>query len=658
MFERASPIAVSPTLTPLHPQPLSLTICGDVPRQRHSHPVTTARNMVSHSPVPQGTSRPLNEEATSFLDLPGELRNTIYAWALGTQKIRRIQYYPDKTYRCEKSKKSTGVPEQESQSKYLRSTAIFQDLMHVTPSETGDLLESMTSTHYSRSQWQHKNVSSRIQYRTRTRTSLFLSCRQVYHEAVSHFFVNSIFSPTKLPKSMNRLSHTDRKNHFIDGTVQWLEKIGWQFDLVEGIILDLEMCAYYGMDGWLNVLPLLRVLWKHQHRPKITFSHQHDNRLWAHCKIDVIKINGLLKALISDDLQIKKYSRLLGRVFINTIDRMEGRLIYKEHSKVLPSSSSHFTQRIDEYSFRQTEDGNLVFDDRPGASLLSLPHEVLQNIYSLVVPTGQVLTVDLCGADNRKIYLQSGLGLVYVNKSTRNELRPRFYENGFVLKLESRETRTSFQNFLPLLKWLVARTFLPGDVNPLDRFHKYRGWGFIKPPLVRLDLHVNAKRLRDVRVSIMDLMRITAYAAPDDDHKFFVRIIIPGSPPSGDTSSSPNFFETTLHDLRVAAAKAVCTLINQRLTLNSRPCPEIYIDGFGRPVEYRNNECDEFHRFVNFRGGNRMRLRGWDLPYDGSTLYYAKYLSAVRDGCNPDKAARACKSLPLSKYSHILTRYS
>lgn len=62
-------------------------------------------------------------------------------------------------------------------------------------------------------------------------------------------------------------------------------------------------------------------------------------------------------------------------------------------------------------------------------------------------------------------------------------------------------------------------------------------------------------------------------------------------------------------------------------------------------MEYRLIGFDDYHRFGNLRGTNRTNLRGSNHAYDGSIEYHVRYLSAIRDGCKPEVAAWACRSM-------------
>jgi len=74
-----------------------------------------------------------------------------------------------------------------------------------------------------------------------------------------------------------------------------------------------------------------------------------------------------------------------------------------------------------------------------------------------------------------------------------------------------------------MLKWFDRAD--PTRLNYLGQMHRHRGDGATEPQLSRIDLHLNAKTLRDARISIMDLIRIISHAATDDEHLIFIRIV-------------------------------------------------------------------------------------------------------------------------------------
>lgn len=88
--------------------------------------------------------------------------------------------------------------------------------------------------------WQHKRPSPRVEYRARTRRSLFLSCREIYHEATRYYFAHSTFVLIKLPRGDWEVSSGQEETIFLTGIVQWLKMLGSQISLVEYFIFDLD----------------------------------------------------------------------------------------------------------------------------------------------------------------------------------------------------------------------------------------------------------------------------------------------------------------------------------------------------------------------------------------------------------------------------------
>lgn len=396
----------------------------------------------------------------------------------------------------------------------------------------------------------------------------------------------------------------------------------------------------------VDVLPLLKFFWESGARPSVIFEHRHDNGEADTCKIHVSRIGDLFGSLLKDDLRISRYLPLLDRVFIDHVGGTEGMVQFKcpSSANTTPTTDGqiYLTCGTEEQRFSRGERGAAEFRKRPKATLLTLPYDILQHIYAMTITTGHTIKIDLSERHDRKAYLDAGLGFAYVDRH-RWFQRKKFWTNGIVPKLTSHESRTSFQNFRPLLKWLGRADSM--CMSSQGRVCPYCSDGATEPQLLRIDLHINAVKLRHARISVMDLIRTTAHAATDDDHRVFIRIILAGTAAAQGSSTSSDFFEMTLHDLRVATAKAVCTIITKHSGLLHSTCPEIFIDGYGRPVEYRFLGFDDIHRFNNLRGANRLKLRGLGQPYNGSIACYAGYLSAVRDGCSPDVAAAACMFL-------------
>ena len=438
----------------------------------------------------------------------------------------------------------------------------------------------------------------------------------------------------------------ETKNMFICGIVRWLNKLRSQKSLVQRMVLSLDqICTCDGNDwgsthlehrSWLDILPLLRALWQHEAQPSVTVVHHHDlGRSGDKCKFDTGRVGDLIRSLPSDDLKIRRYIRLLGRVYINYVGGAGGAggsVMFKGPSKAESPSAQHeqsyLTVHTEQYCFDRGGKIGLKFRQRPRVSLLELPPYLLRRICDLTIPTGRKIEIDLSKPYDRKAYLDAGLRLVYVNKQTKRE-RDTLWKNGVMLKLESNDSRTSFQNFRPLLRWFVGRVYPRDPVNHLGRTLRYCGDGATEPQLLRIDLRIKASKLRDARISIMDLIRITTYAAADDDHKVFIRIILVQDAAAQGSPNHASFFEMTLHNLRVVVAKVLCTLIAKKIGFLYGICPEIYIDGCGRPVEYLFIGFDNFHRFGDMRGANQTKLRGSIRPYDCRAVCFIRYLSAV-----------------------------
>lgn len=133
--------------------------------------------------------------------------------------------------------------------------------------------------------WQYKRPSSTVEYRARTRRSLFLSCHEICHEATCLYFAHNTFILLKIPLSDWEVSSIQRKTVFVSGVVQWLKMLGSQVSLVEYFISDRyqikcrvswDCLEYYLKREGVDAVPLLKFFWKSGARPSVTFEHCHN----------------------------------------------------------------------------------------------------------------------------------------------------------------------------------------------------------------------------------------------------------------------------------------------------------------------------------------------------------------------------------------------
>jgi hypothetical protein len=68
-------------------------------------------------------------------------------------------------------------------------------------------------------------------------------------------------------------------------------------------------------------------------------------------------------------------------------------------------------------------------------------------------------------------------------------------------------------------------------------------------------------------------------------------------------------FEFSFHCLRIAAAKAIYTILSNYPNIQNGEYPEIFTNGSGQPVEYRFVGTDNFYYFGQLRGAHRSRSK-------------------------------------------------
>jgi hypothetical protein len=244
-------------------------------------------NPLSRSTPIDGDSRPANPSRLSFLSLPGELRNEVYDLLLTHPTPIRV----------------------------VGSEGYILQPCHGQP----HLDSNTTNSPFVR---------------------LFLTCRQVHQEAASRFFKNNTIAIATVPRLH------DPAGKFINILIPlWLSNLGHQAYMVTKLIIDLDaLCPLsctgnYGCPSFHDVFDessslievhhLLRTIWEANLDIDITILQPHgkdftDLLNWRHpggVRLSMYDCNNpaitqILQSLIEDQLDLRKYGRLLGRVGI------------------------------------------------------------------------------------------------------------------------------------------------------------------------------------------------------------------------------------------------------------------------------------------------------------------------------------------------------
>jgi hypothetical protein len=404
----------------------------------------------------------------------------------------------------------------------------------------------------------------------------------------------------------------------------------------------------------------LRFLWSCERAPDVELihpkasahldaCHSHGaNAFLVRNDVNTTALNNVLQALRRDDLQLKIFSTLLGRICIRR-DGVRGFVHYiKAGFKPGASYSQGMYTRYHigadtERAFETSTTNHLAFQSpiRPG--LFSMSQYIQSRIIGRLLYPNVRIALDLDCKDPRAIWSSCGLALTQVNRVSLQELHG-FWNQMFLLNLTSTDTRTSFSGYRALYWWLTSSPVLPpqtGRVYPYSINNRCRldALRFCKINLqVKSDVAVS---MSDIRISIIDLIRVTSHVDAGDSINIVVRVTLIEHLTNGAEKSSVQE-EISLWDLRMAALKAMRYLSRKTSNMDSL-CPEVFIDPSGRLVEYRLAGTVRF-RALPKRISERMGPLGQEKPYDGTTVCYLRYLTMLDTGVTAGEAARSGES--------------
>jgi hypothetical protein len=193
---------------------------------------------------------------------------------------------------------------------------------------------------------------------------IFGVCRQVYHEAASVFYAQNQFAVSRPCCDLLRFTPGchDAYGRYLAEGAEWLVTLGSLLPKLRRLILDTgALCSpedYYLQKGGVcvEVLPLLRVLWNRSWAGRLEFALAHDLSLQRHAceweemdedderKVDTEALTQMLDYLRKDDLNIRRYERVMRHVAVHR-SRRQGRcavplissncLLRHSHSQIL-----------------------------------------------------------------------------------------------------------------------------------------------------------------------------------------------------------------------------------------------------------------------------------------------------------------------------------
>jgi hypothetical protein len=357
-------------------------------------------------------------------------------------------------------------------------------------------------------------------------------------------------------------------------------------------------------------------------------------------------MNEGLRALKRDDLQLRTYNTLLGRVGLHRT----GTKGFVHYLKAGPSSvpgedysnARYHADSDIQREFEMSATQCMTFLDQAKRTLLNLPEKVRSRSFRHIVLQDSLVALDLDCEDTKAFSRSWNLAFTQVNRESSKLLDQFWCSNDFVLKLTSIDVRTSFSGYCALHWWLKSSSTpstSPGRIYPYA-INNQRRHNVSRRCKINLQIKADIPTsMSDVRISIMDPIRVTSHVDTCDSMDIIVRVTLVECLMNGEENVSIKE-DMSLWDLRTAAWKAVRCISQNRSVMNS-PCPEVFVNPSGRLIEYRLAGIVQLIPFPKSMSERIVEPRG--KPYDGSTGCYLLYLTMLTT-LGPWDTAEAAKS--------------
>ena len=500
-------------------------------------------------PLATGDSKPADPERPSFLRLPSEIRNHIYGLLLDSRDPIRVDCSPSwYRERCRRIADEVEIYMFEPKPDYVRLTH-------------GPTVQ------------------------------LFMASRQVFREASTTYYSWNEFAITNHP------SYRDEHGDFITGSTAWLKGLGSQAGMVRKVIIDLGFSCPWRYTwnrsegrhmecGLLDFKPLLMAIWNQNLDIDISAVHSSywDETGVAHYADssppttsagNATAITQVLRALLRDELCLKRYGRLLGSIGV----RRDGSGSVLQWCSTSPSECTlrcDCTPETRWYPSYTTTFLSLGGDkqirlqgSRGPAQFSDLPEKMRIQIIDLAISLDDPVKID--------VGRQTGFGLnvLHLNKQTFDKYWYRFLTSSqFILEVKVAEGSTRLSDFSALRR-ILRKTF-----NPYVTLSRAEGSWLLEDSTelqLRLDFTTAKKAdLEDLRINALPLVMETSSTV--GTQKIFIQLC-------NTSSNRLAKYAVTLHELRFNVAKELMTAAFERPNINNKPCPEVWVNGFGVVVE-------------------------------------------------------------------------
>lgn len=533
-------------------------------------------------PIPIATSEPANCDAVSFIDLPAEIRNAIYDFALvlpdplmvASAHLHRI--VGDNNLKLVAKKKPQ--PHSEYMFQYHSNRSRATDCRI----EKGQL---------------RKQPISNLNSVGLPSLGILLTCRQIYHEATSVFFSQNAFAITRARCSpWNGGQEHDVEGKLFTEGADWMLSLGSQLSKLKLITLDLNaLCIMHG--GNLELLPLLRVLWNRSWTGKLEFKNASALAVGPRrCgetgknpgigdNLDFVTIDGMIESLLRDDLNIREHVWSLGHVAFHC-KRLQGVVLFRLNRKVScrlgkthKYNSRYSAHRSDgsclehclNFSYK---DGKCVRIPNHSPRLMDLAAHIRTQIFDYVFHSSDPIIFDLSSSSGSKLP-----GLLYTNTAIRTAGSKQYYRlNSTSLLVKNKVGQDHIVTLDKVIQWMF-----PPESSGFDEDLKDIRRESVESLVLEFEPSDHGPRqLEDLRINTADLWHKRVRLG-NQPKRIQVEVRLW---PRGKDNEALEETAFNLDQLLKIISRALHKLYDANMGFSRRSMLEIVVDGYGEPKAY------------------------------------------------------------------------
>ncbi|KAI2481353.1 hypothetical protein Ptr902_07148 [Pyrenophora tritici-repentis] len=421
--------------------------------------------------------------------------------------------------------------------------------------------------------------------------SLFVSCRQVYHESTSLLLhSNTWIIPRVYP------AWYQRPRSQMTDLADWIEKLGSSATMLRKVVINWQWTYPRFDDPWsgydtkemsdfVQMGALVKALWANKNAKfEIEFVIPEDTKYGSSAALNTMAISNILCTLRQDSHDLEKYGSQIHNICVAR-DGSEGFVQFNHDYKNPLAIENSYTSAFSIFDNGRT----LALIPATKPELMTLPEHLRERILypiGLTSPAYQPNS-EGCGDD---IYPQVCFDLdlkttegaspilTLLNSSLRSQYHRAFwFHNQHSIKMRSEISPTDFDHFEKLRRFLCIAPITSRPWAMGGRFSS-SGTSTDNPLEFLLQFQLqDATTLGDLRVNMLDFLRVTS-ACGHYPSSITFRI----ANGDGTTQSQASMELDRFREFATIALTEFDRVFPGNLY---KPCPNIWVNGYGRIVQ-------------------------------------------------------------------------